>query len=499
MSGFLTGLLTVLSPATFVLLVVGTSAGIIIGAIPGLTGAMGIALVLPMTFYMSSANSLTLLIAMYVGSVSGALITATLLNIPGTPAAIMTTLDAYPMARSGQAGRALGLGIGASLFGGLFSWAVLVTSAYPLSEVAVRLKPFDIFSLVLMALVLIASVGQGSVLKSLVSGLVGILVALPGTDPATGDLRLTFGFHELDAGFSLLPVLIGVYALGQILSDSLEINRATEQIESSGGRLPRLATWRVQLINLLRSSAIGTWVGILPGIGANIGSLASYTVAKTVSKTPEKFGTGFDDGVVASEAANNATVGGALIPLICLGIPGSVVDAFLLGALIIHGVRPGPLLFANHPEIVHVVFAACLLANITMFVIMLSSIRWISNLIKIPNSFLFPLILVFCVIGAYANSNRIFDIWVMLAFGLVGFAFQRAGFSLGSFVIGFILAPIAEKSLRAGLMLSGGTYLAMVTEPVSAICLFFSAALLIWSLISQRRLNQRIATSINVE
>jgi putative tricarboxylic transport membrane protein len=495
-SGFLDALLTMFTPVTFAFLVGGTFLGIVLGAIPGVTGAMGIALLLPLTFYMSVTNALTLMVAMYIGGVTGGLVTAILLRIPGEPSSIVTTFDGFPMARKGQAGRALGLAVGASVFGGLFSWVALVTLTYPLSELAVRLRPFDILGLVLMALVLIAALGQGSVLKGLVSGFLGILVSMPGTDPSTGSLRLTFGIHEMDAGFSTLSVLIGAYALGQVFSDTIDIGRKVEVTQSSGRDMwIKMSEWRAQLFNMIRSSVIGVWIGILPGIGATMGSLISYSAARSSSKTPEEFGKGSTDGIVASEAGNNATVGGSLIPLIAMGIPGSVTDVFLLAALIIHGLQPGPLLFNDHPQVVYVIFASCLLAHFVMFAMMTVGIKYVIKLMTVPAWCLFPIILTFCVIGAFGENNRVFDIWVMLAFGVIGFAMERTGFALGPFVIGFVLGPITEKSLRAGLTLSDGSYLDIFMHPVSAISVFLSAALFVWSLVDQHRLNTRLAGS----
>lgn len=251
-----------------------------------------------------------------------------------------------------------------------------------------------------------------------------------------------------------------------------------------------LREWKGQWWNLIRSSLIGTWVGIMPGIGATVGSLVAYTVAKTSSKTPELFGTGHPDGIVASECGNNATVGGALVPLIAMGIPGSVTDVFLLAALVIHGLQPGPLLFTQHPEIVYVIFAACLISHFVLFIIMTAGIRFLIRLMTVPVWYLFPIILLFCVIGSFADNNRVFDVFIMLAFAVVGFGMEKAGFSLGAFVIGFVLGPITEKSLRAGLTLSDGSYLDLFLHPVSGICMALSAAMFIWSLRSQHRLNK---------
>ena len=476
------------TPAAIALVVIGGTLGVVVGAIPGLTGAMLIALTLPLTFGMSGEHALILLVSMYVGSVSGGLVTATLLRIPGTPASIMTTLDGYPMARRGQAGRALGLGIGASLVGGMIAWGFLVLLAGPMAEWSLAFGPFDFFSLVLVALVLVASVGSGSPTLGLFSGLLGMLIAMPGTSPATGMTRWTLGIQELDDGFKLLPVLIGLFAVNQVIRESLTWAgqpARSVSIDASSGL--RLSDWRRHVLNLLRSSLIGTWVGILPGVGANVGSMMAYSAAKSASRTPERFGQGCEEGIVAAESANNATVGGALIPLIAMGIPGSVIDAILLGALVIHGLQPGPLLMQQNPLAVHTIFAALLCANLFVFALMNFSSRWIAHLTVVPRWLLVPVILSFCVVGAYALANRMFDVWVMLAFGLIGWALERCRVPLAPLVIGFVLAPIAEEHLTAGLMQSGGSITPMLTSPVSLIFCSMATATLIWTLVRSRR------------
>jgi putative tricarboxylic transport membrane protein len=473
-----------LTPTPLALVALGVTMGIVVGAIPGLSGAMLIALSLPLTFDMEPANALTLLVSMYVGAVSGGLITATLLRMPGTPASIMTTLDGYPMAKSGHPGRALGLGICASFVGGLVSWLFLLLLAKPAAELSTRFGFFEFFTLVLMALVLIAAVSGDSLLKGSLAGFLGMLASMPGTSPATGELRLTLGFSAMNSGFQLLPVLIGLFAVNQLLREILNLRAPVERIRPNrSGLFLTLAQWKNHSVNLLRSSVIGTWVGILPGIGANIGSVMAYTAAKSLSKKPEEFGKGSEEGIVASESANNATVCGALIPLIAMGIPGSVIDAVLLGALVIHEIQPGPLLFEHNPEVAHTVIGAALCANIYMFVFMLLAAGSISRLAVIRRPFLIPVVLTFCVIGSFALANRMFDVWVMLAFGLAGFGLERARIPLAPFVIGFVLAPIAEKNLLAGLMASGGSYGPMVTRPVSLLFLLISIALLVWPIL----------------
>ncbi len=491
MSELLAALGVVFTPAPFAFCFIGVFLGITVGAIPGLTGAMLIALTLPLTFYMDPTHAIILLVAMYVGAISGGLVTATLLRMPGTPAAVMTTFDGYPMARSGRPGRALGLGITASFIGGLVSWMALYLLAEPLSIVATRFGPFEYFSLILMAMVLIASVSEGSMVKGLISGLLGMLVSMPGVDPATGQPRLTFDWYLLNGGLKLLPVLIGVFAVSQIIADIVDLNRKAERVDvSSKGILMTLRDWKDQAVNLVRSSLIGTGVGILPGVGASIGSVIAYTTAKNLSKTPEKFGTGSEEGIVASEAANNATVGGALIPLIAMGIPGSVIDAILIGALMIHSIQPGPTLFITNADIVWAMIAACLVANVLMFGMMTMSVRWISRLMYLPRTYLLPVVMVFCVIGSFALNNTMFDVWVMLVFGVVGFAMERAGYPLGPFVIGFVLAPLGEAKLRSGLMMTAGGIEPLFTRPLSAVFLAVAAVLLVWSIRSELRMKR---------
>ena len=471
------------TPTSLALMALGTALGVMVGAVPGLTGAMLIALTLPLTFAMDGDSALVLLISMYVGSVSGGMITATLLRMPGTPASIMTTLDGYPMAKQGKPGRALGLGVVASFVGGMISWGFLVALAKPMAMWSTTFGPFEFFALVMMAMVLIASVGGSSLAKGLLAGFLGILATMPGTSPATGQLRWTFGAHAMDDGFKLLPVLIGLFAVNQIIRDIVHLDEPMEKIElKREGMFLSVREWLKHLTNLVRSSVIGTWIGILPGIGANVGSVVAYSAARNFSKTPEEFGNGSEEGVVASESANNATVGGALIPLIAMGIPGSVIDAILLGALVIHGLQPGPLLFEQHPETVYVIMGTMLLSNIFMLGFMLLSLGWLSKLASIPRAYLLPVILTCCVIGSFALGNRIFDVWVMLGFGLLGLAMEKMKIPLAPFVIGFVLAPIAEEHLSAGLMQTGGSYWPLVTRPISLTFCVFALVLLLFSI-----------------
>ena len=472
-------------PELLGLTILGVFLGITVGAIPGLTGAMLISLTVPLTFNMDSQSALTLLVGMYVGSVSGGLITATLLRMPGTPASIITTLDGYPMAQSGQAGKALALGIGASFFGGMLSWAALAGLAKPIASLSTSLGPFDYFALVLMAFVLVAGVSGSSLTRGMLSCCLGILCALPGTAPATGELRLTFGIDALADGIKPLTVLIGLFALSRVLAPESKVSTSAKVDDSM--RI-KWGVWKSQLGNLVRSSAIGTGVGILPGIGANIGSLIAYSTARSYSKTQEKYGKGCEEGIIASESANNATVGGALVPLIAIGIPGSVIDAILLGAFVIHGLQPGPMLFENDPQIVTTIISTYFWANIAMIGLMLLSIRWVARIASLPNHYLIPVIATFCVLGSFGLANRYFDVWVMIGFGVIGILFERWKIPLAPFVIGFILTPLAEESMITGLMGSGESWAPLVSRPSSLVFLFVAVLLSAWSIRQQRQL-----------
>lgn len=478
---------TMLSPETFVLLFAGSVIGIVVGAIPGLNGGMLVALSLPLTFGWNPLNAIALLVGQYVGSMTGGLVSATLLNIPGSPSNLMTTLDANPMARDGKAERALQLGILASFIGGLVSWFALVLLSPPIARMALALGPHEYFALVFAALMLISSLSSGSVIRALIAATLGMLCALPGLDMVTGQPRLTFDFSAMLAGFDLLAVLVGVFAVTQLLDDTRP-QLIAERFKVSSVRLQiGIKDLQRHGANFMRSSLIGTWIGILPGVGGSVGSIVSYTVARNFSKKPDEFGKGAEEGVVASETANNATIGGALIPLVTMGIPGSVIDVILIAALTLHNIRPGPLLFQTNPDIVYAFMSSMFIANLIVIAVMLMSIRWIARVIDVPKAYLISILLVFCVVGTFAVNNRMFDVWVMLAFGLIGLAFKYLRFPLPPFVIGFILTPIAEGNLRAALIASEGDWSDFVTRPLSGILLLSSALILAMPLLRRRR------------
>ncbi|MDF1810693.1 MAG: tripartite tricarboxylate transporter permease [Verrucomicrobiales bacterium] len=480
MPGLIEALQQILTPAGITLILLGTALGVFVGAVPGLTGAMVIALILPLTHGHDPLLSMAFLIAIYVGAVSGGMITATLLRMPGTPASIVTTLDGYPLAKQGQPARALGLGVMSSLVGGMISWLFLVLLTQPVARLSVKFGYFEYFSLVMMALVLIATIGGSSLPKALFAGFLGILCSMPGISRATGEARLTFGFESMNSGFELLSVLIGLFAVNQILQEIISIDKKADAIEvGKSSVFIGMKDFIHHGVNMVRSAVIGTWIGILPGIGANIGSLTAYSFTKSLSKEPEKFGTGHEPGIVSAETANNATIGGALIPLLAMGLPGSIMEAVLIGALVMHGLTPGPRLFEQSPDMVYTVMGSMFIANLAMAVIMFFSMGYLARLIRIPKRFLFPLILCFCVIGALANANNPFDIWVMLGFGLLGFILEKFSFPLAPFVIGFVLGGIAEENLSLGLQSSDGNYAPLITRPMSAFFLLIAVFMLV--------------------
>jgi putative tricarboxylic transport membrane protein len=481
-------LFAALEPMRLLFLVTGTVLGIVVGAIPGLTALMLISLSLPLTFYMGDANALSLLIGMYVGGISGGAVTAVVLGIPGTPSSIMTVFDGHALARAGKVEKALAWAVFASFVGSVVSWMFLATVSVPLARLALMFGPFDLFGLCLLALMTIVAVSRGDFLAGLISGLFGVLLSMVGTDPIGGDYRLTFGILDLAAGFDVLPVLVGLFAGGAVLAWAFGQEERVEHEASSFASLsipvPELMRhwW-----SLLRSSLIGVAVGILPGIGGNIGSIIAYSAARAQSREPDSFGKGNVDGIIASEAGNNATVGGALIPLISLGIPGSVIDAVLIGALTIHNIQPGPYLFRNNPEIVYVMISAMLLASVVMLGVLWYGSRFIIPLTRVRSSILFPFIAVFSVLGSFALANRWFDVGVMAVFSILGLVMAVGRIPVGPFVIGLVLGPIVEKYYRVGLMATGGSHLPMFTSPVSALCLLAIVLLFGWPLFSRLR------------
>jgi len=456
-------------PLILVLLIGGVFIGMVFGAIPGLTAALGVALFLPFTFSLNPNQGMGFLVALYVGGISGGLYGATLLNIPGTPASLVTLFDGYPMAKKGRAALALSLGIFSSFVGGIISAILLVIISPLLSKISLMFGAWEYFSLGLFGLMVVISLCSESIIKGLISISIGTLIQMVGMDPILGVNRLTFNIWQLMGGFSLLAVLMGFFAIGEILVQvqSLGKQKYLIKIEEKVRIFPELKIIMRNFQTFLVSSLIGTWVGILPGVGQSVGSMMAYDQAKKSSKNPEKFGKGCEEGIIASEAANNAVNGGALIPMLTLGVPGDLVTAIMMGGLIMHGLQPGPLLFRDNFEVVGSIFASYLVSVVFMLVIALLMIKVFLFALKISTNFLFPVISVLCVIGTYTLNNRLFDVWVLFFTGLLGYFLVKCRFKLPPIVLAYILAPIIERNFRIAIIRYDNNFLTIFQRPIS--------------------------------
>ncbi len=490
------GLQLVLQPSVFLLILIGTAIGICVGTIPGLTAMMAIAIAIPITYSLGPMQGLALLISLYVGGMTGGLVSAVLLNIPGTPSSIATTFDGYPLAARGKPGKALGYGIAASFLGGGFSYFCLLLLAPTLAEVALSLSPFEIFAIVMCALVMIADNSQSSLSKALTAGSVGLFVGTIGPDPIVGVPRFDFDSPQLSGGFVKVSILIGLFAIPQLLSDVRHAHEAEKTIDATyRDILPKLRELGQSAVNLIRSSFIGTLIGLVPGVGASTAALLAYNQAKLASKHPEKFGKGARDGIFASEAANNAVIGGAMIPLLTLGLPGCPAAALLLAGLTINNLIPGPLLFTNSPDITYGFILAFMVSNVVMVGLMIILIKPFAMVVRIPKYLLIPPILAICVIGAYVTNNRFIDIWVVFGFGLLGYWMKKHAYPLAPMVLGVILGPIAELHLRRGLTASKGSFMPLVNEPVCLVFLIISVIILVYPFVREHSRKVHLAQS----
>ena len=481
-------------PTGIIMILFGVTIGIIFGALPGLTTVAGLSMFLPVTYVMASNIGLSMLTAIYIGGISGGLISAILLNIPGTPASIATCFDGAPMAKKGQAGKALGLGVFGSLIGTIIGVLVMVVLSPTLAIFTLKFGPWEYFSVTFFALTLISTLTGKSVVKGLLSALFGMMVATIGLSPIDSAKRYTFGSLQLTSGFHLLIVLVGLYAISEVLSTAAA---KQEQVKVLDYKMKGLGFTRKDLkgnwVNLIRSSLIGLGIGILPGIGGSTSNIIAYSVAKNSSKHPEKFGTGIADGLLASEASNNASVGGAMIPLLTLGIPGDGATAILLGGFMLHGMQPGPLLFQTNGDTVYHIFASMILGTFFMAILMWAGMRMFVKILKVPTHILIPLIVVLCSIGAYALSNRVFDMWGLILFGILGLAMSKFKIPVPPFILGFILEGALETNLRRGLEYSNGNVMDVFTRPISAVFLILTVLSLGSTIIKQIRHSAKAA------
>ena len=500
---FMSAIQTLLTPEVLLALVIGVVGGMIIGAMPGLSASMAVALLIPITYGMSAAAGITMLTAVYTSAIYGGSITACLLHTPGTPSSAATAMDGYALTKEGRGLKAIGCSTTCSMIGGTISAICLLCIAPPLSKVVLSFSSLEYFFLGAFGLTIIASVAGDNMMKGLLSGFLGILVGCVGLDIFTGTPRFTFGSINMEAGIQLVPAMIGLFSLSQVMVAVEDIVKGNNRIlddsatSLSGEMLLNRKELKELAPTLVQSSIIGVLVGILPGAGGDIGSWLSYNTAKKTSKHPEKFGHGSLEGIAASETANNAVTGGALIPMLTLGIPGSGVTAIMLGGLMIKGMQPGYKLFTEQGSITYCIILGFLLANILMGVIGLLIAKQVVKISVVPMTILCPIILALSLIGAYAIRLNVFDVYVMLFFGLLGYAMRKFGFATAPVVLGMILGPMAEKNWRQAVVLFRGDFFGyFFTRPISVVLAVLTIASLFFPLIV-KIINKKAAADVN--
>ncbi len=468
---------TFFNPMTLLVVAAGTFLGLVFGALPGLSATMGVALLIPLTFTMDTTSAFGMMLGTYIGGMAGGAVSATLLNIPGTPSAVVTCLDGYPMAKQGQGAQALGWAAFASGFGSVISWLLLVTLSPILAGLCTSFGPPEYAALAFFGLTIIAAVSGKSLVKGLIAGIVGVVLSFVGTDPIWGDLRFTFGNINLMTGISTIPAMIGLYSIPQIIISCT--GEGNPHVDARDLRLknflPSLKKLWEQKWNIIRSSIIGTGIGIIPATGGNIASFIAYDQTKRFSKHPERFGNGAYEGVIASEAANNGVCGGALIPMMTLGIPGDSVTAALMGGLIIHGLRPGPALFSDSPQLVSEIFATVLMATILMVLLQCVGIKLFVRILNVPVHYLNAALVILSLVGSFALRSNFFDVILTLVIGLVGYLMIRGGFPTAPIVLGLVLGSMFEGEFRRALKLSHGSMKIFFTRPVA--CAFILVGL----------------------
>ncbi|MGJ8627963.1 MAG: tripartite tricarboxylate transporter permease [Sulfitobacter sp.] len=487
----LSALEMLITPMNMVAIFAGVAFGVFMGAVPGLTGTMGIALVIPLTYAFEPITAFALLLGTYKGALFSGCIPAILINTPGTPAAAATVLDGYPLTQKGRGGEAMGMALWASVIGDVISTIALIFGALLLAQLATKFGPPEFAMLVLFSLTIVAGVSGDSMIKGLIAAAVGFMFGTVGLDPMMATPRFTFGEITMLNGISLMAMLIGLFAVSELFIQSEAALSSVKNVIVPKAKIS-WAQIRAKLPTILRGSAIGIVLGSIPGLGATPSAFLSYSETKRASKTPEKFGKGSLDGVAAAESANNATAGGALIPLMALGVPGDVVTAVLLGAFLIHGLAPGPQLFAENLDLVYAIFIALLIAALMLPVIGLAAIRLFSKIVMIPRYALYPIIAILCMLGVYGFNSSPTDLWIMLGFGLLGYGMRKLAFPLAPMMIGFVLEPIGEQSVRQALTISSGDWFVFVSTPISIV--FLALTLLSIIFITRRTLKDRKGT-----
>ena len=479
LDNILYGFQVTFQPINFLFCGIGVFVGTLVGVLPGIGPAGAMALLLPATYKFSPTSTLILLAGIYYGVQYGGSTTSILINIPGEASSVITCIDGYQMARQGRAGPALGIAAIGSFIAGTIANIGLMFVAVPLSKAALSFGPPEYFALMCTGLLIVTYLAQGSILKAIIMALAGIILGSIGLDAITGLPRFTFGIDELTDGVGIIPLIMGLFGISEILQN-LEESLEREVFKTHVKNLwPSLRDWIEAKWAIVRGSFIGFVLGILPGGGAVIATFVSYAVEKKVTKHPERFGKGAIEGVASPESANNAAAGGSLIPLLSLGIPPNPIMAIFFSALIIHGIQPGPLLIKQHPDLFWGLVASLYLGNFLLLILNLPLIGIWVKLLKIPYKLLFPLILLFCLIGAYTLNDLSFDLYVMIFFGVVGWMMRKFGYEAAPLIMAYILGPMLENALRQSLLISGGSFSIFITRPISGIALGFTLLLLL--------------------
>lgn len=486
----------VFSIYNLMLMFLGVTAGLIAGSIPGFTITMAVVLTLPFTFGLTPVEGLATMLGVFVGGLSGGLMSGMLTGIPGTPSSVATVFDGFPLVRRGKPGLALGLGVWSSFFGGIISAVILVLLAPQLARIGLEFGPWDFFALVVFALTITASLSGENLTKGIIAGLLGLLIASIGEDEVNGVARFDFGFDAIRQGFDFLPVLVGLFAFSQLLSDVRDPAKARRPLMTSDAkavRVEHLAAIRIiftHWFNLVRSAFIGVFTGILPAAGGSISNILAYDQAKKASKQPQEFGKGTPEGIIAPEASNNATAGGALITMMALGIPGDIVTAVMLGALLIHNVQPSPTFISDNAQLAYAIFVAFFLAHFIMIVMQAFCLRAFLWIVRMPMYILAAVILLYTAIGVFALNNVVHDIWVLFAFGVLGYVMRVLGFPLAPVILGVVLGNIAELNLSRALSIDSDLTL-FITRPWSLFFLIVALFSVIFPWYQHQRLAQR--------
>jgi putative tricarboxylic transport membrane protein len=485
MEHLLTSFADLFQPLTFLLLFLGTAAGILFGAIPGLSGGLGVTLVLPLTFGIKPTVGLALLIGVWIGGVSGGLIGSILLGIPGAPSSIATCFDGYPMTQKGEAVKALGAAIIASFIGMILSILIAAFLSPIIADLAIKLGPWEYFSLCFCAITLVAALSREDIFKGMAAAAIGLLLSSVGFSPIDGYPRFSFGINYIKGGLDLIAMMLGIFAIKQIVVDFGKGQQTMPELKTGkiSGFGVTIKEFTDNAVNLIRSFLIGLWIGFLPGMGSGLSNMVAYAEAKRTSKHPEKFGTGIIDGVFASEISNNAAVGGAVIPMVALGIPGDGVTAVLLSGLMVHGIQPGPLLFTSNPDIVYTLFAGIMVTAVAVILLQFFGMRLFPMILKIPYFYLYPCIIVMCFVGAFTSTNTTFNLLLLLAFGLLGILMDIGKLPASPFILSFILGPMLESNLRKGMTYTDNGLIPFFTRPISGLLLLVAIASIVWPLI----------------